>query len=92
MISIAMFITDNLLTFAQPIAMGMKTITLRYDPNSEFAIELDKLIRNSTGVSVVEKKKSQRTKKKKTQLDKALQEIKEGEVSREHPDKDRDLC
>ena len=75
-----MFITENLLTFAQPMAIGMKTITLRFDPNSEFAIELDKLIRNSTGVSVVETKKPQRTKKKQTQLDKALQEIEEGKV------------
>ena len=73
-----MFITDNLLTFAQPIAMGMKTITLRFDPNSEFAIELDKLIRNSTGVSVVKRKKPR---KKQTHLDKALQEIKEGKVT-----------
>lgn len=72
-----MFITDNLLTFAQPIAMGMKTITLRFDPNSEFAVELDKLIRNSTGVSVVKRKKPR---KKQNHLDKALQEIKEGKV------------
>ena len=73
-----MIITENMFTFAQSLAIGMKTITLRFDPNSEFAIELDKLIRNSEGVSVIERKKP---KKKLTQLEKAIQEENEGKVT-----------
>ena len=73
-----MFITGKIHTFAQSMAIGMKTITLRFDPNSEFAVELDKLIRNSKDVHVVERKKP---KKKQTHLEKALQEIKEGKVN-----------
>ena len=73
-----MIITGKILTFAPTIPMGMKTITLRYDPDSEFAAALDELIRNSNGVSVVEEKK---TKKKLTRLEKAIQEEKEGKVT-----------
>lgn len=69
--------TENMLTFAHTISFGMKTITLRYDPKSEFAIELEKLLRNSKDVSVVKKK---RTRKKLNNLDKAIQEVKEGKV------------
>ncbi|MBP5573372.1 MAG: hypothetical protein J6X40_04325 [Bacteroidales bacterium] len=73
-----MIITGKMHTFAQSMAIGMKTITLRFDPNSEFAVELDKLIRNSKDVSVVKRKKPR---KKQTHLEKALQEIKEGKVT-----------
>ena len=44
---------ENLLTFANQIRIGMETITLSFDPNSDFAAALDELIRNSEGVRVV---------------------------------------
>ena len=43
--------------FANPMALrfGMETITLSYEPGSDFAVALEELIRNSEGVSVVSK-------------------------------------
>ena len=35
------------------ISIGMETITLSYEPGSDFAKKLDELIRNSEGVRVV---------------------------------------
>lgn len=46
---------ENLLTFANQIRIGMETITLSFDPNSDFAVALDELIRNSEGVRVVKR-------------------------------------
>lgn len=43
---------ENLLKFANQIKIGMETITLSFDPNSEFAAALDELIRNSEDVRV----------------------------------------
>lgn len=53
-----MFETENMVTFAQPMIMriGMETITLSYEPGSDFAKALDELIRNSEGVRVVRRK------------------------------------
>ena len=47
--------TENMVTFAQTMIMriGMETITLSYEPGSDFAKALDELIRNSDGVRVV---------------------------------------
>ena len=49
---------ENLVTFASPTMMkfNMETITLSYEPGSDFAKALDELIRNSEGVRVVKKK------------------------------------
>lgn len=44
---------ENLLTFANQIRIGMETITLSFEPDSDFAVALDELIRNSDGVRVV---------------------------------------
>ena len=46
---------EKLVTFARPmtISIGMETITLSYEPGSDFAKKLDELIRNSEGVRVV---------------------------------------
>ncbi len=54
-----MFETENIATFAQPMIMriGMETITLSYEPDSDFAKALDELIRNSEGVRVVKRKR-----------------------------------
>ena len=46
---------ENLITFANQIKIGMETITLSFDPNSDFAVALDELIRNSEGVRVVKR-------------------------------------
>ena len=46
---------ENLFTFANQIGIGMETITLSFDPNSDFAAALDELIRNSEGVRVVKR-------------------------------------
>ena len=46
---------ENLLTFANQIRIGMETITLSFDPNSDFAVALDELIRKSEGVRVVKR-------------------------------------
>lgn len=50
-----MFETENMVNFAKPMIMriGMETITLSYEPGSDFAKALDELIRNSEGVRVV---------------------------------------
>ena len=55
-----MFETENITTFANPMIMrlGMETITLSYEPGSDFAKALDELIRNSEGVRVVKGEKS----------------------------------
>ncbi len=46
---------EKLVTFASPTIMrlNMETITLSYEPGSDFAKALDELIRNSEGVRVV---------------------------------------
>ncbi len=46
---------EKLVTFASPTMMrlNMETITLSYEPGSDFAKALDELIRNSEGVRVV---------------------------------------
>ena len=73
--------TENLVTFASPTMMrfNMETITLSYEPGSDFAKALDELIRHSEGVRVV-KKKSEAARKKQCVLDKAIQEEMEGKV------------
>ena len=73
---------EKLVTFAHPmtISIGMETITLSYEPGSDFAKKLDELIRNSEGVRVVKKKKQSQPRKKRCVLDIAIQEEKEGEV------------
>ena len=57
----------------------METITLSFEPGSDFAVALENLIRNSEGVRVVRRKKTPATKKQ-TVLDLAIQEEKEGKV------------
>ena len=56
-----MFETENITTFANPMIMrlGMETITLSYEPGSDFAKALDELIRNSEGVRVVRRRKKE---------------------------------
>lgn len=70
---------ENLLTFANQIRIGMETITLSFDPNSDFATALDELIRNSEGVRVVKRRKSKETAKRGA-LYEAIQEEKEGKL------------
>lgn len=70
---------ENLLTFANQIRIGMETITLSFDPNSEFAAALDELIRNSEGVRVVKRRKTKETEKRGA-LYEAIQEEKEGKL------------
>ncbi len=41
------------------ISIGMETITLSYEPGSDFAKKLDELIRNSEGVRVVRRRKKE---------------------------------
>lgn len=52
---------EKLVTFARPmtISIGMETITLSYEPGSDFAKKLDELIRNSEGVRVVRRRKKE---------------------------------
>ena len=49
----------NQVIFAYPLKMKptMETITLSYEPDSDFAVALDELIRNSEGVRVVKRRK-----------------------------------
>ena len=72
---------EKLVTFASPTMMkfNMETITLNYEPDSDFAKALDELIRNSEGVRVV-KKKVENNRKKRCALDEAIQEEQEGKV------------
>lgn len=48
----------NQAIFANPTSLrfGMETITLSYEPGSNFAVALEELIRNSEGVRVVKKR------------------------------------
>ena len=57
----------------------METITLSFEPGSDFAIALEKLIRDSKGVRVVKRNKKKETTKR-TALDIAIQEENEGKV------------
>lgn len=50
--------TRKILTFAPSIALDMETILLQYDSDGEFAKALDELILNSTGVSIIERKRT----------------------------------
>ena len=70
---------ENLLTFANQIRIGMETITLCFEPNSDFAVALEELIRNSEGVCVVNRKQSKGTVKRGA-LYEAIQEEKEGKL------------
>lgn len=72
---------EKLVTFASPTMMkfNMETITLSYEPGSDFAKALDELIRNSEGVNVV-KKIVENNRKKPCALDEAIQEEQEGKV------------
>jgi hypothetical protein len=56
-----MFETENIANFANPMIMriGMETITLSYEPGSDFAKALDELIRNSEGVCVVKRRRNE---------------------------------
>lgn len=54
----------NLLIFANQICFGMETITLGFEPESEFAAALEELIRNSEGVRVLNRKKTENKRKK----------------------------
>ena len=56
---------EKLVTFACPmtISIGMETITLSYEPGSDFAKKLDELIRNSEGVRVVRRKAPEKARK-----------------------------
>ena len=47
-----MIVKEKTLIFAPYFSLGMETITLRYDPDSEFAKALESLIQNSKEVSV----------------------------------------
>ena len=58
------YIMKNLLIFANQIGFGMETITLGYEPESEFAAALEELIRNSNGVRVLKRKKTESKRKK----------------------------
>ena len=51
---------ENLIIFANKISIGMETVTLSFEPESDFAIALDELIRNSTGVRVVKREKTKK--------------------------------
>lgn len=46
--------------FANPMTLipNMETITLSYEPGSDFAVALEELIRNSEGVRVVKRKET----------------------------------
>lgn len=57
-----MFETEIMVTFAKLMTMriGMETITLSYEPGSDFAKALDELIRNSEGVRVVKRKRKKK--------------------------------
>ena len=48
---------ENQTIFANPMTLrfGMETITLSYEPGSDFAVALEELIRNSEGVRVVKR-------------------------------------
>lgn len=72
---------ENTIIFARPRRIGMETITLSYEPDSEFAAALDELISRSEGVRVVKRSKSKNTPKKRCALDEAIQEEKEGKVT-----------
>ena len=48
----------NLLIFANQMGFGMETITLGFEPESDFATALEELIRNSKGVRVLKKGKT----------------------------------
>ena len=56
---------EKLVTFARPmtISISMETITLSYEPGSDFAKKLDELIRNSEGVRVMKNKKQAQPRK-----------------------------
>ena len=54
----------NLLIFANQIGFGMETITLGFEPESEFAAALEELIRNSDGVRVLKREKTENKRKK----------------------------
>ena len=69
----------NLIIFANQLWIGMETITLSFEPGSDFAVALENLIRNSEGVRVVRRKRTKAAKKQ-TVLDVAIQEEKEGKV------------
>ena len=56
----------NLIIFANQLGFVMETITLSYEPESDFAIALDELIRNSMGVRVVRRTKTKKRTHKKT--------------------------
>lgn len=59
------FIFANL----KALKFNMETITLSYEPGSDFAVALNELIRNSEGVCVVKLRKGEKT------LDDLIKEI-----------------
>lgn len=77
-----MFEKENIVTFAKPRTkrIGMETITIEYEPGSDFAIKLEELIRNSKGVRVVKRKESVKKPGKRCALDEAILEEREGKV------------
>lgn len=56
-------ILKNQTIFANPMTLrlGMETITLSYEPDSDFAVALEELIRNSEGVRVVKRRKRKKS-------------------------------
>ncbi len=57
---------ENLIIFANKLGFVMETVTLSYEPESDFAIALDELIRNSVGVRVIRRTKTRKCTPKKT--------------------------
>ena len=54
---------ENQAIFANSMTLrfGMETITLSYEPGSDFAVALEELIRNSEGVRVVKRIKRKKS-------------------------------
>ena len=57
---------ENLIIFANKLGFVMETVTLSYEPESDFAIALDELIRNSAGVRVIRRTKTRKSTPQKT--------------------------
>ena len=59
----------------------METITLRFSPDNPFAFSLEALLRESKGVSVMERRIIKTSRSRKGTLAKAIEEEKEGKVT-----------
>ena len=56
----------------------METITLQYNPNSNFAIALINLIKASDEVTVIESKPASKKRARKTGIERAIEDFKNG--------------